>query len=88
MPDRVLAMTEADDGALLVLMRGGIRQLAGERVEAYPLPPGTGLLDRLFRDRDGGLWIVMQYGLLHVHQRRTDVFATFDGLSGDNVRAC
>src|SRR5262249_26370133 len=40
---------------------------------------------RIFRDRDGGLWIGTQtQGLVHVHQGRMDVFSTADGLSGDN----
>src|SRR5208283_2231323 len=56
-------------------------------ITAYPLPH-TGLLDeRLLRDRDGSLWFVTQHGLLHVHGRRTDVFAQSDGLSGNRISA-
>ena len=41
---------------------------------------------RLFRDRDGGLWIEpADRGLLRVHHGRTDVFAQSDGLSGEDV---
>jgi ligand-binding sensor domain-containing protein len=87
MPDRVLAFTEVDNGALLAVMRGGIVQLAAGRVEPFTLPEVAGLLDNLLRDRDGGLWIVGQYGLLHVHQGRTDMFSKSDGLSGDNILA-
>ncbi|MBV9264797.1 MAG: hypothetical protein JO061_01375, partial [Acidobacteriaceae bacterium] len=85
-PDRVLAITEADNGALLVLMRGGIRQLVDGKMHAYPLPDSVPL-ESLFRDSGGALWIAGQYGLLHVHQGRIDTFATTDGLSSDNVRA-
>ena len=86
MPDRILSLGEAQNGALLVLMRGGIKQLVAGRVEAYSLP-GSGLLELLFRDRDGSLWIGMQYGLLHVHEQSTDAFMKSDGLSGDVISA-
>ena len=86
MPEPVLALSQGDNGALLISMRGGIRQLIGGKVEAYPLA-GRWLLDRLLGDRDGGLWVIMQYGLLHLHQGRVDVFAQSDGLSGLNISA-
>src|SRR5271165_1835882 len=87
MPDRVIDLTETNNGALLAVMRGGIRQLIGGKITAYPLPH-TGLLDeRLLRDRDGSLWFVTQHGLLHVHGRRTDVFAQSDGHSGNRISA-
>src|SRR5262249_51996053 len=39
-------------------------------------------------DREGSLWIgTTLRGLLHVHQGRTDVFASPDGLSGEYVRS-
>ena len=82
------ALIEGDNGALLIAMRGGIRQLVDGKAEAYPLP-GVGRQFtpvRLLRDRDGGLWIgTTDRGLLHVHQGRTDVFAQSDGLSGDFI---
>jgi signal transduction histidine kinase/streptogramin lyase len=86
MPEPVLALTQGDNGALLISMRGGIRQFLSGKVKEYPLP-GRWLLDRLLIDRDGARWVVMQYGLLHLHQGRIDVFAQSDGLSGPNISA-
>jgi ligand-binding sensor domain-containing protein len=89
MPDPISAMEGADD-ALLLSMRGtGIRQLVDGKAEAYPLPGSQQLFRpiRLFRDRNGGLWIgTVDQGLLHVHQGMTDQFARSDGLSGDFVQ--
>jgi signal transduction histidine kinase/ligand-binding sensor domain-containing protein len=89
MPDPdVNGLIEGDNGALLISLLGGIRQLVEGKVEAYTLPgirrqfkPG-----RFLRDRDGGLWIgTLDRGLLHVHNGKTDEFAQSDGLSGDFV---
>jgi len=86
--DGIQGLAQADDGTLLISMRDGIGRLVNGKPElVYPLPPaphgawGT----RLLRDRDGGLWLATQTGLVHVHQRRTDVFASSDGLSGDHL---
>ena len=91
MPDRVSALMEGDDGALLIVMRdSGIRQLVDGKAEAYPLPGAERPSDRfrLLRDRNGGLWIgTIDRGLLHVHQGRTDLFARSDGLSGDFIQS-
>ena len=38
MPDRRLVLMEGDDGALLIVMRGGIKRLVKGKLEAYPLP--------------------------------------------------
>jgi signal transduction histidine kinase/ligand-binding sensor domain-containing protein len=88
MPDRVRALMEDADGALVVVMQGGIRRLVEGRLQAYPLP-AAGLRFRpngIFRDRDGGLWIgTDDRGLAHVHQGRMDVFDRSDGLSGDLI---
>src|SRR5262249_29846636 len=41
---------------------------------------------RLLRDRDGGVWIATSNrGLVHVHQEKTEAYASSDGLSGDHV---
>ncbi len=85
--DQVQTLIEGDNGALLVAMRGGIRQLVDEKFQPYP--PGSGLRPdpaRLLRDRDSALWIgTLEGGLLHVHQGKTDLFAESDGLSGDSI---
>jgi PAS domain S-box-containing protein len=92
---RVGDMIKADDGRLLVGMSGaGLRQIAGDKVEPYPIrsatDPNALLTDgdadsnKLLRDRDGGLWIgTHERGIIHVHRGRTDVFTKSDGLSGD-----
>ena len=84
------ALAQGDNDTLLIAIRGGILQLARGKAEAYPLP-GDGRQFNpfsLLRDRQGGLWIgTKDRGLLHVHQRRTDVFAQSDGLSGDRITA-
>jgi transcriptional regulator with GAF, ATPase, and Fis domain len=81
---------EGAGDVLLLSMRGtGIRQLVDGNAEAYTLPGSQRLFRpiRLFRDRDGGLWIgTIDQGLLHVHQGRTDQFTRSDGLSGDFVQ--
>jgi signal transduction histidine kinase/ligand-binding sensor domain-containing protein len=88
--DTPQALIEGDNGALLIATRSGIQQVVGGKTEAHPLP-GDGrqfTARKLFRDRNGALWIGNQHGgLLHVHDGRTDVFALSDGLSGDDVES-
>jgi signal transduction histidine kinase/ligand-binding sensor domain-containing protein len=82
------ALIGDDDGALLISMPGGIRQLVDGKAESYPLP-GIGPKfspNGLLRDRNGGLWIgTTDRGLLHVHQGKTDLFSQSDGLSGEYI---
>ena len=90
MPGTVIGLSEDDNGALLISTESGVRQLVNEKLEAYRPAlvgrrPGQA---KLFRDRDGGLWIqTTDRGLIHVHQGRTDFFGQSDGLSGDFVQA-
>jgi signal transduction histidine kinase/ligand-binding sensor domain-containing protein len=96
-PTELIGLNKTDEGRLLVAMHGaGLLQLAGDRLESYPvrrsinstalLQPRDLDVNRLLRDRDGGLWIgTVQRGLIHVHQGRTDVFTKSDGLSGDVI---
>jgi signal transduction histidine kinase/ligand-binding sensor domain-containing protein len=89
-PDGIRGLAEDDDGALLIGMRGGMRRLVGGKLEPYPLPGNVEhfVTRRLLRDRDGGLWVgTSDRGLVHVHQRQTDVFSLPDGLTGDDVLA-
>ena len=89
MPDpEIRQVIEGDNGALLISMHGGLRQFLNGKAEIYSLPdtPLQIKPTRLFRDRDGGLWIGTQdRGLLHIHQGRLDVFGQADGLSGDSI---
>jgi signal transduction histidine kinase/ligand-binding sensor domain-containing protein len=89
-PDGIRALGEDPDGVLLVEWKGAIWRLVEGKTEAYPLRGKVGQLQakRILRDSDGGLWIGTQtQGLIHVHQGRTYVFATLNGLSGGNVYA-
>src|SRR4029453_9901432 len=81
------SLTRGDDGTPLISTRSGISQLVNEKIASFPLPPGALPLrsPKLFRDRDGGLWLGSDSGLLHVHRGRTDAFTRFDGLSADSV---
>ena len=96
-PTELIGLTKADDGRLLIALHGaGIMQLAGDKIEPYPIRGvtySTRLLtdrdidaNRLLRDREGGLWIgTVERGLVHIHEGRTDVFSRANGLSGDVV---
>ena len=89
-PDGIRGLAEDDDGTLLIGMHGGVRRLVGGKPEPYPLPGNVQhfVTRRLLRDRDGGLWVgTSDRGLVHVHQRQTDVFSLPDGLTGDDVLA-
>ncbi len=94
MPNHVIGtssqtVAESDDGTLLIATEGGIRKMVQGKPEVYSLP-GTGPRQfkalRMFRDRDGALWIgTTDRGLLHIHQGRTDSFTQSDELSGDYI---
>jgi ligand-binding sensor domain-containing protein len=87
-PQRTYALIESNDGGILVTRSSGIAKLKNGRFEAYPLPAGLQFPpSRLLRDRDGGLWIgaLVDKGLLHIHDGKTDAFTPADGLSGDSV---
>jgi signal transduction histidine kinase/ligand-binding sensor domain-containing protein len=89
-PDGIQGLGEDDDGTLLVGWNGGLWRLVDGHRQPYPLPRTIGKFQarRLFRDRDGGLWIgTGGRGLVHVHRGRADVFTTSDGLSGERVHS-
>ena len=93
----ISGLSKTHDGRVLIAMlRAGLKQVVGDKVETYPIRdpihPNRLLGDRdvnsnkLLWDRDGGLWIgTRDRGLIHVHEGRTDVFAKSDGLSGDTI---
>ena len=78
------------DQTLLIGIQTGILGLLKGRVAQFPLP---GLsqhfrVNRILRDRDGGLWIgTLDHGLIHYHQGKTDEFREAEGLSGDSIVA-
>jgi len=94
---RIDDLSTADDGRLLVAIReAGLKQLVRDKLELYPIRSAVNpkylLSDRdidsnkLLRDHVGGVWIGTHVrGLIHLHQGRTDVFTTADGLSGDII---
>ena len=95
------ALIEGDNGALLMAtgisgpfagpVTGsieGLKQLVDGKIRGYALPGIAGQFrpTRLFRSRDGSLWIGTVQGLLHLHQGRIDRFSVTDGLSGNFIR--
>ncbi len=100
-PVEAKALIEGDDGALLMAtgMSGpfagpvngsieGLKQLVDGKIRGYALPGIAGQFTptRLFRSKDGSLWIGTTQGLLHLHQGRIDRFSVTDGLSGNFIR--
>ena len=94
---RIDDLSKTDEGRVLVAIRErGLKQLLGDKLATYPIrsasDPNVLLSDRdvdsnkLLRDRDGGIWIgTHDRGIIHLHQGRTDVFTTSDGLSGNII---
>ena len=100
-PVEAKALIEGDDGALLMAtgvsgpfagpVNGsieGLKQLVDGKIRGYALPGIAGQFTptRLFRSKDGSLWIGTTQGLLHLHQGRIDRFSVTDGLSGNFIR--
>jgi ligand-binding sensor domain-containing protein len=86
--DSIQGFAEDDEGATLFDVRNGIRRIVDGKIEDYPLPGNVSEIKthRMLRDREGGLWLgTFSRGLVHVHQGRTDVFSSSDGLSGNDV---
>jgi signal transduction histidine kinase/ligand-binding sensor domain-containing protein len=84
--ERTYGLTETDDGGILIARRGGITKLRNGKFERYPFPAGLRFSpSKLLRDRDGGLWIgaLVDQGLLHIHQGKTDLFTPPEGVFGD-----
>lgn len=86
--DGVQGISQDDDGALLFGRKRGVYRLVNGEIRPYSMPGLSRQFParRFLRDRNGGLWIgTWHQGLAHIHQGRTDVFTTVDGLSGDNI---
>jgi len=94
---RIDDLSKTDEGRVLVAIRElGLKQVLGDKLATYPIRsasnPNVLLSDRdvdsnkLLRDRDGGIWIgTHARGIVHLHQGRTDVFTTSEGLSGNII---
>jgi len=65
----------------------GLKQLVNGEMKDYRLPGITGQFRpiRLFRNRDGSMWIGTRQGLLRVNHGEARIFTTKDGLSGDFI---
>jgi signal transduction histidine kinase/ligand-binding sensor domain-containing protein len=84
-PDGIQALGEDTDGVLLIGWKGVVHRFVDGKVEAFSRLQFRATV--IGRDHDGGLWIGTQtQGLVHIHQGRTDVFGSAEGLSGDDVR--
>ncbi len=99
-PVEATSLAEGDSGALLMTTGvssplatpsagslEGLKQFVDGKMTDYPLPGIGGHFRsvRLFRTRDGNLWVGTVQGLLHLHSGWIDKFAAADGLSGDVV---
>src|SRR5262249_21935858 len=82
-------LIQGDNGTLLLATVKGLKQAVGGRIQSYALPGVTAQFrpGHFLRSSDGSLWIGSFQGLLHLHQGRTDIFGTADGLSGDSVQS-
>jgi len=100
-PVEAKALIEGDNGELLMAtgmsgpltgpvigLTGGLKELVGGTTRDYALPGVAGQFrpTRLFRSRDGSLWIGTMQGLLHLHQGKIDGFSVTEGLSGNFIR--
>src|SRR6266853_2195693 len=88
--DGIQAIGEDVDDALLIGWKGGIYRFVGGKTEVYSVQGSSRHFraNRILRDRNGGLWIgTIDRGVVHIHQQRTDVFLSTDGLSGEDVNA-
>jgi ligand-binding sensor domain-containing protein len=76
-----------DNGPLLLATNDGLKQLVSGKIENYALPAIAGQFrpSRLFRSRDGSLWVGTYEGLLHFYEGRTSMLSTADNLAGDIV---
>ena len=81
------SILEGDDAVITFITNTAIQKIFDGRFKTYSIQsPGKPTFNRLFRDRNGSLWIgSSDQGLTHIHQGRTDVFSQSDGLSGDFV---
>ena len=87
-PDGLQALGEDADGSLVIGWNGGIRRFVDGKTYPFQGTLRRFRAHRLLRDRDGGLWIATtNRGLVHMHDRKTDVFAQSNSLSGDAVLA-
>jgi signal transduction histidine kinase/ligand-binding sensor domain-containing protein len=88
--DGIQALAEDEDGALLIGWKGRISRFIEGKTQPYSL--GSFRREfrahRLLRDNHGSLWIgTSDSALVHLHNGRTDLFSSIDGLSSDSIDA-
>ena len=86
----IQCLGEDAEGTVLAGWKGGLYEIVDGSAKPYTLlgtvPKFAGY--SLSRDRDGNIWIAtLRQGVIHIHQRRVDIFSLSDGLSGDAVSA-
>ena len=90
-PEGIRALGEDDRGALLIGIGGGIAQFLNGRTVRYPLARGLMQFKanvKLLRDHSGSLWSgTADRGIVHIHDRKTDLYTQADNLSGDYVNS-
>ncbi|HTA43972.1 MAG TPA: two-component regulator propeller domain-containing protein [Bryobacteraceae bacterium] len=88
--DGIHSFADEDTGALTFGTRSGLMRIEDAKSEPYVVRGVTNglMVDRILRDRDGGLWVgTRTQGLVHLHKGRADAFGQSEGLSGDDVFA-
>jgi signal transduction histidine kinase len=88
LPGRLPHAVEDEDGAIIAANDNGLRRLERGVFQPYQIPGVRGRFGagKLFRTRDGSLWISSpDFGLYHTHRGKTDRFTAADGLSSDRV---
>lgn len=83
-------MTGMPDGAIVVAAGGRIVRIQEGKVQPLSVPHSERAwgFNKILCDRDGVLWMgATDFGLLHLHGDRLDVFRTSEGLSGDHILA-
>jgi signal transduction histidine kinase/ligand-binding sensor domain-containing protein len=83
------ALAEGEQGSMLIATRHNVVQISDNGdVSALPITmPLHTQPSKLFRDRQGAVWIgTTDRGLLRVRAGRVDAFTRADGLSGDAVQ--
>jgi signal transduction histidine kinase/ligand-binding sensor domain-containing protein len=76
-----------ENGNLLVATENGLLQLAGDKLQPYPMLPHAKPVHalHLLKDRNGAIWIGTDRGVLRLRGGKTSQFGRGDGLSGDLV---
>jgi ligand-binding sensor domain-containing protein/signal transduction histidine kinase len=81
-------LAEDSGDGLLIASVNGVSRFVDGNLEPYPIPGPVRFprVSKIFRDRDGCLWLgTSTAGLYHVCGDRADSFSAGDGLSGQGI---